>query len=114
MRICSRLCGRGLPRVHVIGLGAMLGAIGGMPLIVYAAPIHAMQPFALSGTATLKLGASVQATGALQLQARLSRSDNERDASNAQEGAGFALTARLAAAPLICSDDTIFQNGFDS
>lgn len=66
--------------------------------------------FALAGAASLGPAGAPQEGGRLRLRATL-RLDGAGDAT--ARGGGFALRAKLAAAPLACASDTIFRDGFD-
>ena len=71
--------------------------------------------FQLVGSGTLQFDQPVQQTGNVQLKAYLTPSDARNAASpSLQEGGGFALTANLSAASLVCYNDTIFRDDFDA
>ncbi|MGA9342006.1 MAG: hypothetical protein WBV61_06685 [Rhodanobacteraceae bacterium] len=88
---------------------ATLGVVVAAPTAAYAGPSGSLHSFALAGSASLKSNASVQTAGSLQLKATLSASGS---ADTTQQAFGYALTATLADAPLVCHYDTIFRDGF--
>ena len=88
----------------------LLGALLAAPLAAHASATRTASRFALSGTATLKASATVQTGGALQLRAAFAAS---ADNSAVAGGGGYMLTARIASTPLVCTSDTIFEDGFD-
>jgi hypothetical protein len=70
--------------------------------------------FQLVGTGRLTMEQPTQKSGNVQLTARLTPSDAALSASPpVQEGGSFALLANLAAASLVCFNDTIFRDDFD-
>ena len=72
------------------------------------------QRFVGSGNAQVTLVASAQRGGEFVLRGTLADSDAALKASPpVQESAGYALIAKLAPKPSVCSNDTIFRNDFD-
>jgi hypothetical protein len=80
-----------------------------------ATGIADQQRFQLSGSGVLQLDAPMQKSGNVQLTARLVPGD-ARFATllPVQEGGVFALKASLAAAAMVCYNDTIFRDDFDA
>jgi len=72
------------------------------------------QRFVGSGNAQITLDMSAQRGGAFVLRGTLDEPDAALKASPpVQESAGYALIAKLAPKPSVCSNDTIFRNDFD-
>jgi hypothetical protein len=80
---------------------------------VAADPVSA-QRYRLDGAGAIALDASVQRSGNLRLEATLSPSVPAIGAPFVQSNGRFALTATLAAQPLVCYSDTIFRDDFDA
>lgn len=80
-----------------------------------ATSVPDQQRFQLTGAGVLQLDAPMQQSGNVQLRARLVPNSSALAASPpAQEGGVFALKASLAAASMVCYNDTIFRDDFDA
>ena len=98
-------------RVAATLFAALFGITGHT---AFATGSAAAQRFQLSGSGTLSLDAPVQKTDRLQLKATLTPQGAALAASPpVQENARFAVMATLAAASLVCYNDTIFRDDFD-
>jgi hypothetical protein len=69
--------------------------------------------FELHGTVALAPDAPLQRNATLRLKASLLPDTSATNRQPLQSGARFALTATLAAASLVCYNDTIFRDDFD-
>ena len=70
--------------------------------------------FELTGSGTLTVDTPTLRLGDLQLKATLSTSAAVPAAPSIQSDARFTLTGTLAAASVVCYNDTIFRDDFDA
>ena len=101
-----------LRRPHLaIAAIATIAALGAdCPLAAEQNPPHRYE---ISGTGSLSVDAPLQQAGALRLKAMLSRA-TAHFGPVTQADARFALSGALAAASLVCFNDTIFRDDYDA
>jgi hypothetical protein len=95
--------------------GLLFGSIAAFASFAASATSASELPrFRLVGVGTLTLDKPTLKSGNVHLKADLTPSDAAiSSAPPAQEGGGYALMANLAAASLVCYNDTIFRDDFD-
>jgi hypothetical protein len=105
-----------LRKLVLRGFCLLAGSVAACACVaVGATSVSDQQRFQLTGSGVLQLDAPLQKSGNVQLRGRLVPDDATFAASPpAQEGGVFALKASLAAASMICYNDTIFRDDFDA
>jgi len=91
-------------------LAALLGCAACNALALHSPQSHR---FVLSGSGSLTLDTPTLSRGQLQLKAMLSASVTPPPAPTIQSSSRFALSGTLAAASLVCYNDTIFRDDYD-
>jgi hypothetical protein len=91
------------------------GLVGNLSAnVAFAAESTSAQNLSVSGSGTLRLDQPAQKSAVFSLKAYLTPKDAPLAVSPpVQEGAGFALIAKLITKPSVCYNDTIFRNDFD-
>lgn len=77
-------------------------------LLIPACAHAAGDRFAINAAASLQRAAAAQSGERFELHAALAA-----PTAAPQSALGYSLTAHIAAQPLVCTSDTIFEDGFD-